>query len=241
VAGVGGARGAGGLSTNTDPIAPLPGAGRGGGAAAPADSAGLYRGMLPVTADWTPMVVTPHAETVSVYSNCEEVELLLNGASLGVKPRGRVDSVRTWTVDFAPGTLKAIGRKNGQQVATQEFTTAGVAAKLTFSSSTTKLFADFDSMAHVAIRVTDEKGILIPHAGNAITVKISGPGMLAALANGQLVAQDFRAPTKPALFGELVAYLRATGHNGPITLTATAEGLTPATVTFETAAGRSGH
>jgi beta-galactosidase len=215
--------------------------GAGGGAPASGGDAGLMRGVIAPTNDWSPANRSPHTEAVNVYSNCDEVELFLNGKSLGIKPRGPVDSVRTWAVAFEPGTLKGVARNQGQQVAAQELLTAGPAAKLTFTPSTKKLFADFDSLAHVTIAVADGKGVLVPQANNPITVALSGPGMLAALANGQLVAQDFRATTKPALFGQLVAYVRATGNSGPITLTASAEGLAPATMTFETAPARPGH
>jgi beta-galactosidase len=254
--GGGAGRGAGGgaLPLNTDPGIPPVGAtvpggtGRGAGgqggqgaAGAGGADAGLLRGVIAPRNDWTPANLTPHTETVNVYSNCEEVELFLNGTSLGAKPRGQADSVRTWQVEFAPGTLKGIARNKGQEVATQELVTAGPAAKLTFMPSTRKLFADFDSVAHVTIAVTDAKDVPIPLASNTITVTVSGPGLLAALGTGQLVAQDFRAPTKPALNGQLVAYVRATGSTGPITLKASAEGLAPATMTFETGAARPGH
>jgi beta-galactosidase len=178
---------------------------------------------------------------VNVYSNCDEVELFLNGNSLGSKPRGAVDSVRAWTVDFAAGTLKAVGKNKGVVVATQELATAGKAAKIALASSAQKLFADFDSLAHVTVSITDDKGIQAPTADNAVTFAITGPGEIAALGNGSTQAQNFRGTQHNAFNGQLTAYIRATGAGGPITLTATADGLAKATVTFETAPARSGH
>ena len=64
-----------------------------------------------VFSDWTPADRSAHTENVEVYSNCETVELLLNGTSLGSRPRPENDSPRVWIVPFAPGTLEAIGRK----------------------------------------------------------------------------------------------------------------------------------
>ena len=80
-------------------------------------------------ADWTPKNLQPHEETVEVYSNCKEVELFLNGKSLGVKPLNADASPRMWKVAFAPGTLKAVARNNGKVVATDELRTAGSAGQ----------------------------------------------------------------------------------------------------------------
>src|SRR6185295_18981245 len=63
--------------------------------------------------DWTPASLDAHDENVEVYSNCEEVELLLNGNSLGAKPLNADASPRTWKVPFKPGALKAIARNKG--------------------------------------------------------------------------------------------------------------------------------
>src|SRR5260370_9747010 len=66
--------------------------------------------------DWTPRNIEPHDENVEVYSNCEQVELFLNGKSLGTKPRPADDSTRIWTVPFAPCTLPDPRANIGRQV-----------------------------------------------------------------------------------------------------------------------------
>lgn len=190
------------------------------------------------TYDWTPANLESHEVTVNVYSNCQEVELFLNGQSLGSKSLDAVDAVRVWTVDFAPGTLKAVGKNDGEIVATDEMTTAGDAAKISLATDTKKLFADFDSLAHVTVSITDDKGTRIPTADNEVTFSITGPGEIAALANALTQAQDFRGTEHAVWAGQLTAYIRATGSDGPITLTATADGLAKATITFETAPAR---
>ena len=239
----------GGLAPDTDPgIAPLPGsaAGRGRGrrGGVPGGGMGTMAWRLNQsgpTNDWTPANLEAHRETVSVYSNCEEVELFLNDQSLGSKPCGTRDPVRVWTVDFAPGRLKAIGKNYGEIVTTDELVTAGDAAKITLSASRKKLYADFDSLAHVIVSITDDKGVKIPAAKNKVSFSITEPGEIAALANGLTQAQDFRGTEHDAWAGQLTAYIRATSADGPITLTATAEGLTKAVLTFQTAPARPGH
>ena len=192
--------------------------------------------------DWTPGNMATPTETVNVYSNCQEVELFLNDKSLGAKPRGAVDSVRTWAVDFAAGTLKAVGKNGGQVAATQELKTAGAAAKVTLTpASSGKLYADFDSLAIVTVSITDEKGVQVPTASNNVSFAINGPGEIAALASGGPPRnQNFRGTEHGAAEGQLMAYIRATGNNGPITLTASAEGLAKGTLTIETAPARPG-
>ncbi len=215
--------------------------GRGGAGAAPGGAAAAGRGGVRPTYDWTPAALTPHTETVNVYSNCDEVELFLNDKSLGAKPRGARDSVRTWQVEFAAGTLRAVGKNKGEAVAKQELVTAGAAAKIVMTPSTEKLFADFDSLAHVVVSIADAKGVQVPTGSNMVTFTVSGPGVLVAAANGSNTVQDFGAPQHAALNGQLAAYVRATGAGGRITMTATAEGMAPATLTFETAPARPGH
>ena len=88
--------------------------------------------------DWTPTNTQPHTENVEVYSNCKEVELFLNGKSLGVKTINDDASPRNWQVPFAPGTLKAVARNNGKVVATDELRTAGEPKRIVLSTETKK-------------------------------------------------------------------------------------------------------
>ena len=83
------------------------------------------RRMQVLFADWNPLNPAPHDETVEVYSNCEQVELVLNGQSLGAQARAADLAPRTWTVPYAPGTLEAVGRNRGEIVARYELHTAG--------------------------------------------------------------------------------------------------------------------
>jgi beta-galactosidase len=78
-----------------------------------------------VFADWTPSNQAAHEESVEVYSNCEEVELFLNGKSLGSKGLPADASARVWPVPFDAGTLRAVGKNHGREVAAEELRTAG--------------------------------------------------------------------------------------------------------------------
>jgi beta-galactosidase len=190
-----------------------------------------------VFADWTPHDLSPHVENVEVYSNVKEVELLLNGRSLGAKEINADASPRNWQVPFAPGTLQAVARdEQGKVVATDELRTAGQAAKIILTSETTRLAPGYDDVAMIRATVADTNGVEVPRAGDLITFKTAGPGVIAAVDNGDNASHEpFQANSRRAFQGECVAFVRATATNGEITITASAAGLVDGTLVFPAA------
>jgi len=188
-------------------------------------------------ADWTPQNLSPHTENVEVYSNCKEVELFLNGKSLGVKEINADEAPRNWSVPFAPGILQAVARdENGKIAATNELQTAGKPAKIILSTETQTLAPGFDNVAIVRVKIVDKNGIQIPHATDLISFQISGAGKIAAVDNGDNDSHEpFQTNSRHAFQGECVAFLKATAAGGEITLTATAAGLTDGSLTIKTA------
>jgi beta-galactosidase len=186
-------------------------------------------------ADWTPRNTEAHEETVEVYSNCQEVELVLNGRSLGSKTRNADDSARTWQVAYELGTLKAIGRNIlGRVVTTHDLRTAGRPAKIVIYPDHMSISPAWDDVSHVEVTVVDDKGVLVPTASDLITFKITGPGVIAAVDNGSIASHEpFQAMQRKAFQGRCVAMVKAIGAAGRITLTATADGLAEASVTLD--------
>ena len=177
-------------------------------------------------ADWTPGNLQAHEENVEVYSNCEEVELFLNGKSLGAKPLPRDASPRNWKVPYEAGTLKAVGKINGKNVATSELRTAGKPAKILLSADQKQLAPGWDDVAFVTATVVDKQGVIIPNASDLITFKITGPGVVAAVDSADNSSHEpFQASERHAYAGRCVAVLKATAPSGKITLTASAPGL----------------
>jgi len=210
-------------------------------------------------ADWTPTSLQPHAENVEVYSNCKEVELFLNGKSLGVKAINADASPRNWQVPFAPGKLKAVARNNGKIVATDELHTAGKPAKILlttgrekphprflkllvqkitnilFATGREKLADNWDDVACVRVTIVDAKGITVPRANDLISFNISGPGAIAAVDSANNSSHEpFQATERHAFEGECVALVRATSPSGKIVLTATAPGLKSGSIAIKT-------
>jgi beta-galactosidase len=187
-------------------------------------------------ADWTPKNPLPHDENVEVYSNAREVELFLNGQSLGSKPLNADASPRIWKIPFAAGKLKAVARNEGKIVATDELRTAGAPAKIALATDGGKLTPDWNSIARVTVTIVDKNGVVVPGADDLITFKISGPGVIAAVDNGGNASHEpFQAGERHALQGRCVAFVKATAPSGKITLTASAPGLIPGSVVIKTA------
>lgn len=186
--------------------------------------------------DWTPKNLSPHNENVEVYSNCKEVELFLNGQSLGAKTINADASPRNWQVPFAPGILKAVARdENGNINATDELRTAGKPAKIILSTGTKTLSPGFDNVAIIRAKITDADGIEIPRAQDLITFAVSGGGQIAAVDNGDNSSHEpFQADQRHAFQGECVVFVRATAASGEMNVIATAAGLTGGSLEIKT-------
>ena len=164
---------------------------------------------------------------VWVYSNCDSVELFLNGKSLGSKSFTSSSTASLgWTVPWSSGALVAKGTKSGAVVATDEVDTAGAAAKVGLSVDRTAIAADGWDLAYVTALIQDADGATVPIASNGVTFTVSGPGKLVGADNGD--PMDFTAyssPTRKAFNGKALAIVQSTGATGQITVTATASGL----------------
>lgn len=119
---------------------------------------------------------------VWVYSNCDEVELFLNGKSLG-KKKMKVNSHLEWNVNYKPGKLKAIGYKNGKKTLEQIRETSGEAKAIKLTADKQTLTGDSD-IAMVTIEVLDKKGLPVPTADNDITFEVMSGGKIIGVGNG---------------------------------------------------------
>jgi len=169
---------------------------------------------------------------VVVYSNCQSVELFLNGQSLGAKTKPANDAARTWAVDGA-GTLKAVGSNDGKPVATFELRPAGPAAKLSLATEKTTLPHDFDDVATVVVTIADAAGNHVAGSNPLVTFKLTGPAKIAAVDNGAGDNHEsFQGSQIHAVAGQCCVSIRSTADSGAITLTASAPGLADGTLQF---------
>jgi len=181
--------------------------------------------------DWTPKNLQPHEETVEVYSNCDEVELFLNGNSLGKQTRPKDDSARTWKVNFSAGILKAVGSNGGRVVATHELRSAGSARKILLSVDKSSVANDWNDVAFVNAYVVDEVGTVVPDAENLISFKVEGAGFIAAVDSANSNSHEpYQASQRRAYQGTCLALIKARANRGKITITATSPGLRSASM-----------
>jgi len=167
------------------------------------------------------------------YNNADEVELYLNGKSLGIKKKGPDDLHVMWRLRYEPGTLKAISRKGGKTVLTQEVHTAGKPAKIELVPDRKNIKANSKDLSFITVRILDKDGNLVPNADNLVTFDLSGEATLAGVDNGDPVSHaSFKANNHKAFNGLALAVIKSTGSAGTITLKATAEGLQPGVVTI---------
>ena len=122
---------------------------------------------------------------VEVYSGAEKVQLFLNDKLIGEKPTGREQEFKAvFSVPYAPGTLKAVGLRGDRVVAESVLTTAGEAAKLRLTADRTVLQADGEDLSFVTVEAVDAKGRPDLQADQEVQFEISGPGVIAAVGNG---------------------------------------------------------
>jgi beta-galactosidase len=181
--------------------------------------------------NWTPTDFDTYDDAkVAIYSNCEEVELFLNGKSLGKLAKPADDSPRLFDVNFEKGSIKVIGRNKGMEVASEEFKTAGPPSKIVLTTNQVQLKNTWDDLAFVTAKIYDANGILCPNADHLIKFSIKGSGFIDAVDNGDVASHEmYKATQRHAYRGSCVAYVKANAL-GSIEITATAEGLKNATL-----------
>ena len=197
---------------------------------------------------------------VMAYTNAQEVELFLNGKSLGRKKRffepieipvGKNVSEDgkfltkyrlLWNVPYQPGVLKAVAYVGGNAVAQQEIRTAGAPYKVVLVPDRTHIIANGDDLSFVTVRIEDKDGNLCPMADNLLHFKVSGAGEIAAVDNGNAATTEpFHADYRKAFSGLALLIVRPGRTPGTIEVAASSDGLASATAEITVAPlGQSG-
>ena len=120
---------------------------------------------------------------VRAESNCGEVELFLNGRSVGRQTMKRTSELK-WKVAYAPGTLSAKGFKAGQVVAETKVETTGATAAVQLTPDRATINANGEDVSVITVAVADEQGRVVPVAGNNIAFELAGPGRIIGVGNG---------------------------------------------------------
>jgi len=191
--------------------------------------------MVHILPHWTWPERTGQVTPVHVYTSGDEAELFLNGTSLGRKAKAPNEYRLRWdNVVYQAGELGVVAYKDGAQWATATVLTAGAASKLLLAPDRSTIAADGRDLSFVTLTVADSEDRMVPRAMNAISFQVTGPGEIVATDNGNPTDMTlFSSPERNAFNGMALAIVRATpGQTGQIVLTASAQGLAPASVTM---------
>lgn len=165
------------------------------------------------------------------YNNADEVELFLNGRSLGTKSKKGEELHISWRVSFQPGTITAVSRKNGEVVLEKEIHTASEANQVKLSPEKDGVNSDGTDLIFVTVEILDEKGNLVPNADNLVNFEVSGGGKIVGVDNGyQASLEPFKADYRKAFKGKCLVIIQSNGNKENVNLKATAAGLHPAEI-----------
>ena len=178
---------------------------------------------------------------VVCYSSYPLAELLVNGVSQGIQRFDPLDTLRRYRliwpdVIYEPGEIEVIAfDAKGYERDQLLIRTAGEPDHIELSADRNILAADGLDLAYVTVSIVDANGTLCPHAKDVVRFDVSGAGTFRACANGDATCLvPFQSKEMPAFSGQLTAIVQSDELPGTIVLTATAEGLTPATIEIRT-------
>lgn len=194
--------------------------------------------------EWTDkdvLHVFPHwnwteGETVDVwayYNNADEAELFLNGVSQGVKRKEGDRMHLSWRLNYVPGTVKVVSRKNGKEVLSREIKTAGEPYRVRLTPDRETIKSDGRDLSFVTVEVLDKEENLCPNADNLITFDISGNGKIVGVDNGNPISMErFKDNKRKAFYGKCLVVVQNNGKKGAITLKAASDKLDDATTSI---------
>ena len=178
---------------------------------------------------------------VWAYSNCDEVELTVNGKKLGRQPMPLGGHLK-WKAIYQPGKVVAVGYKNGKRVLTEKIETTKPAAKIVMKTDRQMITADGRDVSVVTIELHDQNGRLVPDACNTLNFTLEGNGRIIGAGNGdpQYMGEDHpkdkdcRAFSIPAFNGLAQVLIQSSREPSALRLTANGDGLKTGVIVITT-------
>ena len=186
------------------------------------------------------------------FTNAQEVELLINGESFGVKEVPSVFYTKDikgytaaefdpdnplllgpemhreleWVVPYTPGTITAIASTSGQVVAQHELVTAGKPDRIVLKPDRTTIASDGMDLSYITVSVVDKAGNLVTNADHLVTFEVSGAGVNAGVGNADVISHEpFQSSKRSVFQGKALLIVRADKAPGTIRIKASARGL----------------
>jgi len=198
--------------------------------------------------DWHPRKAVSHWNhkwsgnyllPIYVYSNCDEVELLINDSVIGKKVVDKNLYYARWDVPYQYGKVHAIAYSNNKKVAEHILKTAGNATEMKITANKTTIISNNEDVAMLDLTIVDQNGILVSDAENEITVKVTGHARLIGLDNGnQSDVEAFKRNIRKAFEGRLLITLQANNSAGTIKVEIHAAGLKAAVYSLKSISER---
>jgi len=162
---------------------------------------------------------------VHCYTNCDEVELFLNGKSQGKKKAEPYQKL-IWPVIYKPGKLEAKGYKSGKLATRDVVETTNGTSQIALISDVNFLKADGCDVAIIRVAIKDDKGRVVPTASNLVKFAIDGPGKIIGTGNGNPTSHEpDKASQRMAFNGYCLILVQSAKTAGEIRLKASSETL----------------
>jgi beta-galactosidase len=176
--------------------------------------------------------------SVVTYTSCDTVDLYVNSTKIGTKKSSDFakTGIMQWTgVPYEAGVIKAVGMKDGKEVAVDSIKTAGAPAKLVLKPDRTTLYADGNDVSCIEVDILDADNNPVFAANNTVQFTFTGPGRNIGIASGDFMNNEpFKATSRKAYHGKALIVIQSLMNPGAINVTVNSEGLTPATLTLTT-------
>lgn len=170
------------------------------------------------------------------YTNCDSVELFLNGESLGEKQGDANELLHLdWHIPYTKGILKAVAKRDGEIVIEKVHETTGEPSGIKLVADRNEINADGQDVSYVTVEIVDEQGRLVPDATNLVKFEVEGSGKLAGVDNGDSTSLEaYKGSARSALGGICLAIVQSTCEAGNIYVRAESEGLEGCLISIST-------
>jgi beta-galactosidase len=184
-------------------------------------------GWEPVIDSWTFQGWEGKPARVEVYCRDEEVELRINGVSVGRKPAGAASQNKAvFEVVYEPGAIEAVGYTGGQATGKTSLQTSSRPAALRLAPDRPVIHHQWGDLAYVTVEVVGAEGRVVSYADPEVELEMAGVGDLVAVGAANPVSEElYVGASRRAYQGRLMAVVRSNGQPGEIALSACAEGL----------------